>query len=90
MKLANAIEDQTYKISLDKCIMFLSKLEETWIQMVHHISENKNQFKDMFDKKPKNKDFKVGDLAILWDKRREPKSMHGKFDSLWMGPFPIH
>ena len=27
---------------------------------------------------------------LLWDKRREKPGKHGKFDSLWMGPYIIH
>ena len=26
---------------------------------------------------------------LLWDKRREPKGAHTKFESLWKGPFVI-
>jgi len=31
----------------------------------------------------------VNDLVLRWDIRREEKSKHGKFDSLWFGPFQI-
>lgn len=30
------------------------------------------------------------DQVLLWDKRREPRGAHGKFESLWKGPFLIH
>ena len=33
--------------------------------------------------------FLKGDEVLLWDKRKEPKGLHGKFDSLWKGPFII-
>jgi len=33
--------------------------------------------------------FVVGDSVLLWDRRREPKGSHKKFDSLWKGPFQI-
>ena len=32
----------------------------------------------------------VGDSILLWDKRRAPKGMHKKYDTLWKGPFTIH
>lgn len=45
--------------------------------------------KKLLNKKTKPRDFQVGDLVLLWDKRREPKGMHENFDSLWRGPFKI-
>ncbi|GLJ18811.1 hypothetical protein SUGI_0335890 [Cryptomeria japonica] len=33
--------------------------------------------------------FLVRDEVLLWDKRRESKGAHGKFDSFWKGPFKI-
>lgn len=30
-----------------------------------------------------------GDKVLLWDKRREPRGAHNKFESLWKGPFVI-
>ncbi len=30
-----------------------------------------------------------GDQVLLWDKRKEPKGDHSKFESLWKGPFEI-
>lgn len=32
----------------------------------------------------------VRDMVLLWDKRREPKGMHGKFETLKKGPYTIH
>ena len=46
--------------------------------------------KKMFDKKFKPDNFKIGDLVLRWDARNEEKGKHGKFDSLWMGPFQIY
>ena len=31
----------------------------------------------------------TGDQVLLWDKKREPKGAHSKFESLWKGPFEI-
>jgi len=30
-----------------------------------------------------------GDLVLLWDKHREPKGLHRKFDCLWRGLFRL-
>lgn len=90
LKLAKAIEDQTYENALDKRIMYLSQLEEQRTQVVDRIAQHQQQVKVLFDKKAKQKGFQVGDCVFLWDKRREPKGLRGKFDSLWRGPFTIH
>lgn len=31
----------------------------------------------------------VNEKVLLWDKRREPQGAHGKFESLWKGPYKI-
>ena len=33
--------------------------------------------------------FQVGDWVLKWDEFKEKKGNHGKFDSLWIGPFVI-
>ena len=50
------------------------------------VQENINK---LFDKRTKAADFKLGDKVLKWDSRREDKSKHGKFDSLWQGPYII-
>lgn len=90
LKLAKAIEDETYQDSLDKRIMFLSQLEETRVEVVDRIVAHQSQVKALFDRKTTSRDFAIGDQVLLWDKRREPKGLHGKFDSLWRSPFTIH
>ena len=45
--------------------------------------------KGTFDKSARSRSFQVGDIVLLWDKRREKAGKHGKFDSLWKGPFII-
>jgi hypothetical protein len=46
--------------------------------------------KKIFDKRTKEDDFELGDLVLRWDARNEYKGKHGKFDSLWKGPYIIH
>lgn len=31
----------------------------------------------------------LGNQVLLWDRRREPKGAHVKFESLWKGQFAI-
>jgi len=45
--------------------------------------------KKAFDKKVGQRDFQPGDLALMWDKHREKLGKHGKFDSLWRGPYQV-
>ena len=33
--------------------------------------------------------FQDGDWVLKWDDVRQDKGKHGKFDSLWLGPFLI-
>jgi len=34
-------------------------------------------------------DFLVSDLVLKWDSKNEEKGKHGKYDSLWKGPYKI-
>ena len=45
--------------------------------------------KKISDKRTKEDDFELGDLVLRWDARNEHKGKHGKFDSLWRGPYTI-
>ena len=45
--------------------------------------------KKIFDKRTKEDDYELGDLVLRWDARNEDKGKHGKFDSLWKGPYMI-
>ena len=43
----------------------------------------------MFDKRAKVDNFQVGYWVLKWDTVSQDKGKHGKFDSLWIGPFVI-
>ena len=43
----------------------------------------------MFNKREKEDNFQVRDWVLKWDAIRQDKGKHGKFDSLWIGPFFI-
>jgi hypothetical protein len=36
-----------------------------------------------------DKQFKVGDLVLKWDKESEAKGKHSKFQNIWLGPYEI-
>jgi hypothetical protein len=50
---------------------------------------NQSKVKKAFDKSARKRDFIVGNTVLLWDKGREKPGKHGKFDSLWLGPYVI-
>ncbi|XP_059068976.1 uncharacterized protein LOC131859355 [Cryptomeria japonica] len=89
-RLQTIIEDSFFQNALEKRVMYLMKLEEEIEMLVDRISEHQNRVKKIFDMRARPRGFLKGDEVLLWDKRREPKGAHGKFDSLWKGPFKIH
>ena len=42
-----------------------------------------------FDKKASDQGLKYGDLVLKYHERATKPGQHGKFDSLWEGPFKI-
>ena len=51
--------------------------------------DHQKRIKIIFDKKEKVDNFQVGDWILKLDTVRKYKGKHGKFDSLWIGPFVI-
>ena len=45
--------------------------------------------KALFDQKAKDRYFLPGDLVLKWEARREDMGKHGKFDSIWSGPYRV-
>ncbi|XP_057833824.1 uncharacterized protein LOC131044505 [Cryptomeria japonica] len=89
-RLQTIIEDCFFQNTLEKRVVYLMKLEEEREMLVDRIYEHQNRLKKIFDMRAQPRDFLEGDEVLLWDKRREPKGAHGKFDSLWKGSFKIH
>ena len=81
-KLQSIIEDQVFKDSLEKRIMYLHKLEDERDKLVDHITEHQMRVKKIFDRRARPCGFFKNDEVLLWDKRKEPKGAHGKFESL--------
>lgn len=89
-KLEKVIEDQYFQDSLEKRVIYLTKVDEEISEMVDHITTHQAHVKNILNRKAKPRKFLQGDQVLLWDRRREPKGAHNKFDSLWKGPFKIH
>lgn len=81
-KLQLVIEDQFLKNSLEKRIMYLHKLENERNKLVDHNTEHQMRVKKIFDRRARPHSFLKNDEVLLWDRRRELKGAHGKFESL--------
>ena len=46
--------------------------------------------KHLYDKKAIERNFKIGDMVLMWNARIEEKGKHGKFDPIWLGPYNIY
>eukprot|EP00253_Pinus_taeda_P005377 PITA_05377 len=64
-------------------------LQQTRDQVYTRVQILQEKLKKAFDRRTKAEDFNIGDKVLKWDSRRESKGKHGKFDSLWRGPFLI-
>jgi hypothetical protein len=53
------------------------------------IQDHQQKIKQVFDKKAKKEEFQIGDLVLKWDAPKQDKGKHGKFETLWIGPFKI-
>ncbi|XP_059078041.1 uncharacterized protein LOC131876618 [Cryptomeria japonica] len=89
-KLQTVIEDSHFQNALERRIMHLARIEEEREKLFDHITKHQQWVKQIFDNKARPRKFMQGDQVLLWDKRRETRGAHGKFESLWKGPFLIH
>jgi hypothetical protein len=67
----------------------LVELDESRRVALSQMEKCQEKVKNTFDHKEKERDFKEGDLVLLWDKRRQKPGMHKKLDRLWIGPYKI-
>ena len=70
-------------------MMDLVELQQIREHMVGKSEAHQQRIKGMFDKREKENNFQVRHWVLKWDVVRQEKWKHGKFDSLWMGPFVI-
>eukprot|EP00253_Pinus_taeda_P029566 PITA_29566 len=64
-------------------------LQQTREEVFNRVQVLQEKLKRAFDRRTKAENFNIGDKVLKWDSRRESKGKHGKFDSLWRGPFLI-
>ena len=67
----------------------LVELQQVREQVMEKSEAHQKRIKIIFDKRAKVDNFQVGDWVLKWDTVRQDKGKHGKFDSLWIGPFVI-
>jgi len=77
------------RLEMEDKIHQIIELDEARRVALDQSLRHQESIKDTFDKSAKPRSFQVGDTVLLWDKRREKPGKHGKFDSLWKGPFII-
>ena len=53
------------------------------------LEDHQKKIKVIFYIREKVDNFQVGYWVLKWDTVRKYKGKHGKFDSLWIGPFVI-
>ena len=70
-------------------MMDLVELQQIREQFIGKLEVHQQRIKGMFGKREKVDNFQVGDWVLKWDAVRQDKGKHGKFDSLWIGPFLI-
>ena len=66
------------------------ELDENRRKALDHSIRNQDKIKRTFDKSSRPRPLEIGDIVLLWDKRKEKPTKHKKFDSVWMGPYIIY
>jgi hypothetical protein len=75
---------------LENQINTLMKLEEVRAQAKHKLDQHQLVVKIWFDSNSaSDRNFKVGDLVLKWDKLHDGKGEHTKFQNLWLRQFLI-
>ena len=69
--------------------MDLVELQQAREQVIEKEEAHQQKIKIIFDKRAMVDNFQVGYWVLKWDTVRKDKGKHGKFDSLWIGPFVI-
>eukprot|EP00253_Pinus_taeda_P002942 PITA_02942 len=82
-------ESQVEPNDMQRRINQIICLQQTRDQVYSRVQILQEKLKKAFDRRTKAEDFNIGDKVLKWDSKREDKGKHGKFDSLWRGPFII-
>jgi len=56
---------------------------------LENFAKHQGVVKRWFNRQAKIKSFHISDLVLYWDKAKERKGEHDKFDNLWKGPYQI-
>jgi transposase InsO family protein len=67
----------------------LVEVQQTREKVMDRAHDRQQKIKQAFDRKSSKEDFQPGDLVLKWDAPKQDKGKHGKFESLWIGPFKI-
>jgi hypothetical protein len=81
--------EQAEQNDMVRRMLDLVELQQTREQLVDRSEAHQIQIKRTFDRKAKMDIFQISDWVLKWDTLRQEKGKHGKFDSLWTGPFMI-
>lgn len=82
-------EDMDIPEPMEERMEQLEELDEIRSQAQEKNMNIQSQMKHLFDKREKNKKFKVGDMVLMWNSRIQDKGKRGKFEALWLFPFFI-
>eukprot|EP00253_Pinus_taeda_P027517 PITA_27517 len=67
----------------------LIHLQHTVEEVYNNTHVIQDKIKRIHDRRVKAGDFQLNDIVLKWDSINEEKGKHGKFDSLWKGPYRI-
>ena len=70
-------------------MMDLVEIQQVREQLMEKSEPHQKKIKSIFENNAKVDNFKLGYWVLKWDAVRQDKGKHGKFDSLWIGPFVI-
>ena len=82
-------EEQDEPNDMVSRMLDLVELHQVKEYVIEKSKAHQKKIKTIFDRKEKTYNFQVGDWVFKWDIVRQYKGKHGKFDSLWIGPFVI-
>ena len=72
----------TEQAEMEQRINQIIELDESRRAALDQSLRYQESMKGTFDKSARSRSFQIGDIVLLWDKRREKPGKHGKFDCL--------
>eukprot|EP00253_Pinus_taeda_P027006 PITA_27006 len=64
-------------------------LQQTREEVFQNTCKFQERIKRIYYRKAKADTFHLGEVVLRWDARHEDKGKHGKFETLWKGPYKI-